>query len=78
MANVVDISTKPAESVSYPQQAALACSGLIWAGYSTVITPKNWNPFGVSIAMVATASYQLSRKIQHEFINKSATVAEEY
>ncbi|WRX09699.1 Mitochondrial pyruvate carrier - like 1 [Theobroma cacao] len=39
IANVVDISTKPAETVSYPQQAALACSGLIWAKYSTVITP---------------------------------------
>ncbi|XP_040955622.1 mitochondrial pyruvate carrier 3 isoform X5 [Gossypium hirsutum] len=64
IANVVDISTKPAETVSYPQQAVLACSGLIWAKYSTVITPKNWNLFGVSIVMFATASYQISRKFQ--------------
>ncbi|KAL4384975.1 hypothetical protein GQ457_15G024440 [Hibiscus cannabinus] len=84
IANVVDISTKPAETVSYPTQAGssiiffpLACSGLIWAKYSTVITPKNWNLFGVSIAMAATASYQISRKLQSEFIKKSS-VAEEY
>ncbi|XVF81540.1 hypothetical protein PTKIN_Ptkin15bG0163100 [Pterospermum kingtungense] len=64
IANVVDISTKPAETVSYPQQAALAGTGLIWARYSTIITPKNWNQFGVSISMFATAAYQLSRKIQ--------------
>ncbi|OMO95912.1 NB-ARC domain-containing protein [Corchorus capsularis] len=78
IANLVDISTRPAETVSCPQQAALACSGLIWARYSTVITPKNWNLFSVSIAMVATASYQLSRKLQHEFSTTKSTVAKEY
>ncbi|OMO62970.1 hypothetical protein COLO4_32797 [Corchorus olitorius] len=78
IANLVDISTRPAETVSCPQQAALACSGLIWARYSTVITPKNWNLFGVSIAMVATASYQLSRKLQHEFTSTKSTIPKEF
>ncbi|PON44610.1 Mitochondrial pyruvate carrier [Trema orientale] len=66
IANILD-STKPPEELSYPQQAALTCSGLVWAKYSTVITPKNWTLFSVSIGMAATAGYQLARKIQHDF-----------
>ncbi|PQQ16149.1 mitochondrial pyruvate carrier 3 isoform X2 [Prunus yedoensis var. nudiflora] len=42
IANILD-SSKPPEELSYPQQSVLACSGLIWARYGTVITPKNWN-----------------------------------
>uniref|UniRef100_A0A2C9UPK7 Mitochondrial pyruvate carrier n=1 Tax=Manihot esculenta TaxID=3983 RepID=A0A2C9UPK7_MANES len=37
-ANIVDCTNSP-EQLSYPQQSALACSGMIWARYSTVITP---------------------------------------
>ncbi|XP_020414639.1 mitochondrial pyruvate carrier 3 isoform X2 [Prunus persica] len=38
IANILD-SSKPPEELSYPQQSVLACSGLIWARYGTVITP---------------------------------------
>ncbi|KAF3451799.1 hypothetical protein FNV43_RR07895 [Rhamnella rubrinervis] len=63
IANVVDFS-KPPEELSYPQQTAVACSGVIWSRYSTVISPKNWNLFSVNVAMAGTGIYQLSRKLQ--------------
>ncbi|GMN27933.1 hypothetical protein TIFTF001_001860 [Ficus carica] len=72
IANILD-SSKPPEELSYPQQAAIAGSGLVWAKYSTVITPKNWTLLSVSIGMAATAGYQLARKIRHDFsANKSS------
>ncbi|XP_073157902.1 mitochondrial pyruvate carrier 3-like [Henckelia pumila] len=66
IANIADFS-KPPESLSYPQQIAIATAGLIWARYSTVITPKNWNLFGASLGMSAPCFYQLARKIQMDF-----------
>ncbi|XP_024023356.1 mitochondrial pyruvate carrier 3 [Morus notabilis] len=66
IANLLDSSKSP-EELSYPQQAAIAGSALVWAKYSTVVTPKNWNLFSSSIGMAATAGYQLARKIQHDF-----------
>ncbi|ESR63083.1 hypothetical protein CICLE_v10017304mg [Citrus x clementina] len=38
IANIADFS-KPPEKLSYPQQVAVTCTGLIWSRYSTVITP---------------------------------------
>ncbi|KAH0449818.1 hypothetical protein IEQ34_020510 [Dendrobium chrysotoxum] len=38
IANVADFS-KPPEKISYPQQIAVTCTGLIWSRYSLVITP---------------------------------------
>nr|CAB3495365.1 unnamed protein product [Digitaria exilis]CAB3504303.1 unnamed protein product [Digitaria exilis] len=64
VANVADF-VKPPEEISYPQQLALGCSGLIWARYSMVITPKNWNLFSVSSALAVTCTYQISRKIRY-------------
>ncbi|ONI18296.1 hypothetical protein PRUPE_3G207800 [Prunus persica] len=49
----------------------LACSGLIWARYGTVITPKNWNLASVNFGMSLTALFQLSRKIQHDLSAKT-------
>ncbi|KAH9749761.1 mitochondrial pyruvate carrier 4 [Citrus sinensis] len=63
IANIADFS-KPPENLSYPQQVAVTCTGLIWSRYSTVITPKNWNLFAVNLAMAGTGLYQLSRKLQ--------------
>nr|CAN76715.1 hypothetical protein VITISV_018795 [Vitis vinifera] len=62
IANAADFS-KPPEELSYPLQFAVACSGLIWSRYCTVITPRNWNLLGVNAAMAGTGVYQLSRKI---------------
>ncbi|KAK8273517.1 hypothetical protein V6Z11_D10G010900 [Gossypium hirsutum] len=63
IANVADF-TKPPEKLSYPQQIAVTCTGVIWSRYSTVITPKNWNLFSVNIVMAGTGLYQLAQKIQ--------------
>uniref|UniRef100_A0A7I4E811 Mitochondrial pyruvate carrier n=1 Tax=Physcomitrium patens TaxID=3218 RepID=A0A7I4E811_PHYPA len=38
IANVSDFSMPP-EAISYPQQIAVAASGLIWSRYSMVIVP---------------------------------------
>ncbi|KAJ0017491.1 hypothetical protein Pint_09710 [Pistacia integerrima] len=38
IANVADFA-KPPEKLSYPQQIAVAATGIIWSRYSTVITP---------------------------------------
>ncbi|BBH02047.1 Uncharacterised protein family UPF0041 [Prunus dulcis] len=79
IANIADFS-KPPENISYPQQIAVTCTGLIWSRYSMVITPllinqslmdtaprkqKNWNLFSVNVAMAGTGLAQLSRKITH-------------
>ncbi|XP_039034532.1 mitochondrial pyruvate carrier 4-like [Hibiscus syriacus] len=70
IANVADF-TKPQEKLSYPQQIAVTCTGVIWSRYSTVITPKNWNLFSVSIVMAGTGLYQLARKVQHNFLSEA-------
>ncbi|KAL4618889.1 mitochondrial pyruvate carrier 4-like isoform X3 [Castanea sativa] len=67
IANIVDFS-EPPERISYPQQVALMCTGLIYSRYSMVITPKNWNLFGNSIFMAGTGLYQVTRKIRHDYM----------
>ncbi|XP_071136148.1 uncharacterized protein [Mytilus edulis] len=64
IAGIADIA-RPAEKLSPPQSTALAATGIVWARYSTVITPKNWNLFTVNIFVGATGLYQLSRIINH-------------
>ncbi|KAK1296992.1 hypothetical protein QJS10_CPB15g01503 [Acorus calamus] len=66
IANILDFS-KPPETISYPQQTVIAGTGIIWARYSSVITPKNWNLLSVSVAMAATSSYQLLRKLRKDY-----------
>uniref|UniRef100_A0A0E0LU17 Mitochondrial pyruvate carrier n=1 Tax=Oryza punctata TaxID=4537 RepID=A0A0E0LU17_ORYPU len=68
IANVADFA-KPPEKISYPQQVAVACTGVIWSRYSMVITPKNWNLFSVNVAMAGTGLYQLSRKIRKDYFS---------
>ncbi|KAJ4982148.1 hypothetical protein NE237_032985 [Protea cynaroides] len=69
IANVADFA-KPPEKISYPQQIAVTCTGVIWSRYSTVITPKNWNLFSVNVAMGLTGIYQLTRKIRHDYFSE--------
>ncbi|GKV38735.1 hypothetical protein SLEP1_g46615 [Rubroshorea leprosula] len=79
IANISDFS-KPPEKISYPMQAVVACSGLIWARYGMVIIPKNWNLFSVNLTMSVTGMYQLSRKIKHDYLEDAkpeAVAAEE-
>ncbi|KAL7087982.1 hypothetical protein ACP275_13G102000 [Erythranthe tilingii] len=75
VANVADFS-KPPDTLSYPQQLAVGLSGLIWSRYSTIVTPKNWNLFSVSLGMSATGIYQLARKARHDYYNPKENVAQ--
>ncbi|KAK6934513.1 Mitochondrial pyruvate carrier [Dillenia turbinata] len=52
MANAADFS-KPPEKLSYPQQTAVAISGLIWARYGTQIIPVRQDYFSEPEADVA-------------------------
>ncbi|XP_073127764.1 mitochondrial pyruvate carrier 4-like [Henckelia pumila] len=74
IANISDFS-KPPETLSYPQQAVIATSGIIWSRYCFVIKPWNWNLFGVNSAMAATGFYQLFRKATHDYHNPTAPAA---
>ncbi|XP_013610251.1 mitochondrial pyruvate carrier 2 isoform X4 [Brassica napus] len=67
---------KPPENISYLQQIAVTCTGMIWCRCSTVITPKNWNLFSVNVAMAATGVYQLSRKIKYDYVTEGEAAAE--
>ncbi|XP_047323133.1 mitochondrial pyruvate carrier 4-like [Impatiens glandulifera] len=69
IANIADFSNPP-DMVSYPQQIVVSTTGIIWSRYSTVITPKNWNLFSVSIAMAGTGLYQLGRKVKHDYFSE--------
>ncbi|CAA7030985.1 unnamed protein product [Microthlaspi erraticum] len=73
IANIADFA-KPPENLSYPQQIAVTCTGVIWSRYSMVITPKNWNLFSVNVAMMGTGAYQLARKIKHDFASEAEPV----
>ncbi|RLM53042.1 hypothetical protein C2845_PMPSC006805 [Panicum miliaceum] len=74
IANVADFA-KPPEKISYPQQVAVACTGIVWSRYSMVITPKNWNLFSVNVAMAGTGLYQLSRKIRQDYFSDEKATA---
>jgi uncharacterized membrane protein len=60
IAGVSDI-VRPAETLSFRQSAALAATGLIWARYSLVIIPKNWNLFAVNFFLGLVGGSQLYR-----------------
>uniref|UniRef100_A0A0C9RRY0 Mitochondrial pyruvate carrier n=1 Tax=Wollemia nobilis TaxID=56998 RepID=A0A0C9RRY0_9CONI len=76
LANIADFE-KPPEKLSYPQQIAVTCTGLIWSRYSLVITPKNWNLFSVNVVMAGTGLYQLSRKLMHDYGSETQGVVSE-
>lgn len=52
---------KPATQLSFNQSAALAVTGLIWARYSLVITPKNYSLFYVNMFVAFTGLFQLGK-----------------
>lgn len=52
---------RPPENLSPRQSGALAATGIIWARYSMVIIPKNYNLFSVNFFLALTGLMQLSR-----------------
>ncbi|KAI8819783.1 mitochondrial pyruvate carrier [Chytriomyces cf. hyalinus JEL632] len=68
-AGLKDIN-RPAEKLSLSQSMTLATTGLIWARYSTVIVPVNYNLMSVNLFVGATGIYQLLRIWQYEMDQK--------
>ena len=60
-ANIADFS-RPADTISTPQQCAVTATGVIWSRFATQITPVNYNLLTVNAFMAMTGMYQLSRK----------------
>jgi len=69
VANLMDLN-RPTEKISLAQTSALTATGVIWARYSMVINPVNYNLMIVNIALAASSGYHLSRKISAEFSSK--------
>ena len=65
LANLADLQRSP-ETLSLPQQIAIAATGLVWSRYSMVINPVNWNLLSVNIFMAGTGLYQLARIATHD------------
>ncbi|XP_070568003.1 uncharacterized protein [Ptychodera flava] len=65
IAGIADIA-RPPEKLSARQSGALAATGCIWARYSMVIIPKNWNLFSVNLFVGLTGMMQLTRIYFHK------------
>lgn len=65
IAGLADLQ-RPAESISIPQTAALAATGVIWSRYSLVIIPKNYGLFSVNVFVAFTQLYQMYRAISYQ------------
>jgi hypothetical protein len=49
----------------------VAGTGIIWARYSTQITPVNYNLLAVNAVMACTGIYHLARILRHEMSQKA-------
>lgn len=67
---------RPADKLSIPQCASLACTGLVWSRYSLVIVPKNYGLFSVNLFVALVNFAQLIRayKFKMEQEKESANV----
>jgi mitochondrial pyruvate carrier 2 len=63
--NIIEYK-KPVDTITGPQQGALALTGLIWARYSMVITPVNYSLATVNLALFTTGSYHIARKYVYD------------
>lgn len=61
---------RPAETLSVPQCAALAATGIIWSRYSLVIIPKNYSLFAVNLFVGLTQIVQLGRAYNYQMEQK--------
>ncbi|CAD6995722.1 mitochondrial pyruvate carrier 2 [Ceratitis capitata] len=67
---------RPAESLSVPQCAALAATGIIWSRYSLVIIPKNYSLFAVNLFVGLTQVIQLGRAYMYQMEQNKLTAGE--
>lgn len=52
---------RPTNTISIPQSAALAASGLIWSRYCLVIKPVNYSLMSANMLVAGVNLYQLTR-----------------
>ncbi|SMN22375.1 similar to Saccharomyces cerevisiae YHR162W MPC2 Putative protein of unknown function [Maudiozyma saulgeensis] len=60
---------RPVNKLSATQSLSLLATGLVWARWSFVITPKNYLLASVNIFLAGTAGYQVSRIINYRLDN---------
>ncbi|CAK1545450.1 unnamed protein product [Leptosia nina] len=65
MAGLGDLQ-RPVETLSIPQSASLAATGIIWSRYSLVIIPKNYSLFAVNVFVAFTSLYQIGRAFKYQ------------
>jgi len=66
IAGLADLA-RPVEQLSSRQSASLGVTGCIWARYSLVIVPINYNLFTVNSLLGMTGFWQLSRVLIYEY-----------
>lgn len=70
MASISDIA-RPADKLSIPQCASLACTGIIWSRYSLAIIPKNYSLFSVNLFVALINLGQLARAYKFQMDEKA-------
>ncbi|XP_039481438.1 mitochondrial pyruvate carrier 2 [Drosophila santomea] len=64
LAGLSDTLNRPAANISLNQCATLALTGLIWARYSVVITPRNYNLVAVNMAVFVIQGYLVAKHLR--------------
>lgn len=68
IAGISDMN-RPVNKLSATQSLSLLATGLVWARWSFVITPKNYLLASVNIFLACTAGYQVSRIVNYRLEN---------
>jgi hypothetical protein len=78
LAGVADLR-RPAEKLSFTQNFALTCTGLIWTRWCLIIKPKNYLLAAVNFFLAIVGIAQVSRILMYESAKKKglAGVAED-
>lgn len=74
LASLSDMN-RPVEDLSIPQCSALALTGVVWARWSFVIIPLNYNLAAANVFVALTNMYQLSRVARHNLGKDQPTPA---
>ncbi|KAI9904282.1 hypothetical protein N3K66_000811 [Trichothecium roseum] len=74
LAGISDFA-RPAEKLSFTQNFALTCTGLIWTRWCMVIKPKNYLLAAVNFFLALVGIGQISRIAMHESSKKDGAAA---
>ncbi|BFF95230.1 mitochondrial pyruvate carrier 4 [Drosophila madeirensis] len=68
LAGLCDVLNRQPQLISKNQTLALALSGVVWARWSLVIRPRNYNFMACNAVMSATQALQLCRSISSDLV----------